>query len=293
MNNPNLLHSSSKASYDSDLSLKFAWRLVALFQACLLFPLSAHAMDIQFEQEIQQGAMLYGTTDAKSIRWGERVIDVDDKGRFVFGLGRDASPELKLTLTDADSKIEQVSFAVRQREYDTQSIEGVASKYVSPPDEVIRRIQNDTAQVKAARAVYSASRFNYLEDFQMPAEGRISGIYGSQRIFNGVPKRPHYGLDIAAPSGTPVLAPVSGVVTLVHEDMYYSGGTLIVDHGRGISSTFIHLSKLHVKVGDEIEKGQVIAEVGSSGRSTGPHLDWRINWFDQRLDPELVLPERD
>ena len=125
--------------------------------------------------------------------------------------------------------------------------------------------------------------------FQWPTEGIITGVYGSRRFYNGKAGRPHYGIDIAAPQGSHVVAPASGTITLVHDNMYFSGGTIIMDHGHGISSTFIHLHKSHVKVGDKVEQGQLLAEIGSTGRSTGPHLDWRMNWFDQRLDPQLLV----
>jgi murein DD-endopeptidase MepM/ murein hydrolase activator NlpD len=126
--------------------------------------------------------------------------------------------------------------------------------------------------------------------FIWPVTGRISGVYGSQRILNGKPKRPHYGVDIAAPTGTPVKAPADGVVSLVHNDMFYSGGTLIVDHGHGLSTTYMHLHKILVKKGQRVKQGDVIAQVGATGRVTGPHLHWGMNWFDTRLDPSLLVP---
>ena len=129
----------------------------------------------------------------------------------------------------------------------------------------------------------------FAEVFQWPLIGPISGVYGSQRFYNGVAGSPHFGVDIARPTGSQVSAPASGVVTLVHPDMFYSGGTLIIDHGHGISSTFIHLSEILVKEGDAIHQGQVIAKVGQTGRATGPHLDWRMNWFEERLDPQLLM----
>ena len=257
------------------------------------FSMPLFAFEIKLQQELQQGALVYGRTDADALEVLGRKVDVDAQGRFVFGLGRDAKPELSIVLMGPDGQSETKTMNVRQRRYETESIEGVEQKYVSPPAEVLERIRSDTAQVKKARETDSSNRYDYLDAFIWPAEGRISGVYGSQRIFNGVPKRPHYGIDIAAPTGAPVISPIAGKVILAHPDMYYSGGTLILDHGRGVSSTFIHLSRIHVKEGDEIEKGQQVGEVGASGRATGPHLDWRINWFQHRLDPQLVLPSRE
>ncbi|HKX54787.1 MAG TPA: M23 family metallopeptidase, partial [Xanthomonadales bacterium] len=132
-------------------------------------------------------------------------------------------------------------------------------------------------------------RTDYLQGFDWPAAGRISGVYGSQRILNGEPGRPHYGLDIAAPSGHPVYAPAAGIITLTHRDMYFSGGTLIVDHGQGLSSTFLHLSEILVETGDAVQQGDLIARIGATGRASGPHLDWRMNWLDRRVDPQLLV----
>ena len=263
------------------------------FVALFISPMSAMALEIKFDQKLIQGALLTGQTDAKFIEVLGKTVAVDGQGRFVFGLARDTSPSLELSLVSVSGERRSLAFDVEQRQYDIQSIDGIASKYVSPPKEVLKRISDDAKQVRAARRINNPSRYDYLGNAEMPAQGRISGVYGSQRIFNGVPKRPHFGLDIAAPTGTPVNAPLSGVVTLVHDDMYYSGGTLIIDHGRGVSSTFIHLSRIDVKPGDEVTQGQLIGAIGASGRATGPHLDWRINWFDQRLDPELLLQEQD
>jgi len=179
-------------------------------------------------------------------------------------------------------------FDVARRSYDVQRIDGVPERTVTPPAEVLARIRREQALVDRARAPVSA-RQDFLSGFARPLEGPITGVYGSARIYNGVPKNPHYGLDIAAPSGTLVRAPAAGVVRLAQPDLYFSGGTLIVDHGQGLTSTFIHLSALLVAEGDELARGEPIARVGATGRATGPHLDWRMNWQDVRIDPALVL----
>lgn len=263
--------------------------LISLFLILNFFrPIFVQATDIQFVTELEQGALIAGITSASSLRIFNRKIDVDAEGRFVFGVGRDAPASINVFMVNAEGEEKRMSFPVRQREYKLQRIEGVEDKYVNPPEAVLQRIRNDTVLIKQARAK-TTDATDYLTMWLMPAKGPISGVYGSQRIFNGVPKRPHYGLDIAGPVGTPVNAPASGVVRLAEPDMYYSGGTLIVDHGRGISSTFIHLSKILVSAGDRIEQGDLIAEIGATGRVTGPHLDWRVNWFEQRLDPQQIL----
>lgn len=175
-----------------------------------------------------------------------------------------------------------------KREYKIQSITGVPQKTVTPSEDKLDRIRKETALIKQARTTDS-DLTHFLTEFIAPINAPITGVFGSQRIYNGIPKRPHYGIDYAAPKGAPIYAPADAVVSLVHDDMYYSGGTLIVDHGYGVSSTFIRLSKIDVEVGQTITQGQKIAEVGSGGRSTGPHLDWRVNWYQERVDPLLVL----
>ena len=268
----------------------FEWRLVKnCIGFCALFfvgPL-AHGFELEIEGDLTQGSLVQGRTDAEVVDIFDQKVRVDADGRFVFGLGRDAAKTLVLTLHKGEVR-EEKTLSVHARHYNIQKITGVEDKYVNPPQAVLARIIRDVAEVKKARAINRDSD-EFRTQFQMPAKGPITGVYGSQRIFNGVPKRPHYGLDIAGPVGTEVRAPAAGLVTLAEPDMYYSGGTLIVDHGQGVSSTFIHLSKILVKVGDYVGQGQVIARIGQSGRATGPHLDWRVNWFDQRLDPELVL----
>ncbi|MFC4699169.1 M23 family metallopeptidase [Glaciecola siphonariae] len=240
--------------------------------------------------EMTQGSLIRGKTQPNTSVWlnGES-LDVSSDGHFVFGFGRDAN--LSHTLEwEFMGKKASLPLTLAQREYNIDRIEGVEQKYVSPPDEVLARIRQDNRKIAKARAV-SSNLQDFLDDFIIPAKGRISGVYGSQRVFNGQPKRPHFGLDVANSVGTPVIAPAGGVISLADDDMYYSGGTLIMDHGFGVSSTFIHLSKIHVVEGQRVEKGELIAEIGATGRVTGPHLDWRINWYKERLDPALLLRE--
>lgn len=241
----------------------------------------------------QQGNLVVAKTfPLSTVHVNERLVNVDKQGRFVFGIGRDDTDAVVITIKQPDTTSITRSFPIESRSYDTQKITGVDQKYVSPPEAVLQRIQQDNRQVKQARAKSSASPIFFDSGFIWPADGPITGVYGSQRIFNGVPKRPHFGLDIAGPVGAKVVAPASGIVMLAHNDMYYSGGTLIIDHGFGISSTFIHLSDIHVTVGQKVQQGELIANIGATGRVTGPHLDWRINWYNQRLDPQLLLPAR-
>lgn len=237
----------------------------------------------------QQGGLLFGEVPPGSlVKVDERTVRVSPEGRFVFGLDRDATGQINVNVTTPSGETITRAYPVSKREYRIQRIEGVEQKHVTPPAEVLERIAREAALVREARA-FDDPRTDFLQDFQWPLIGPITGVYGSQRVYNGVPKSPHYGLDIAGPVGAKVVAPAAGVITLAEPDLYYSGGTIILDHGHGLSSTFIHLSKVLVKDGDRVEQGQVLGEVGATGRATGPHLDWRINWFEQRVDPALLM----
>ena len=244
----------------------------------------------QLQGEFTQGGLIRGKTLANShIALDDKVIRATPDGHFAFGFGRDASLTSTITITPPSGKASSRTLKIQPRDYKLQKVNGVPQKTVTPPKSVLGRIKKETRLVKTARKTDSDAT-DFLSTFQWPLIGPITGVYGSQRVYNGTPKRPHYGLDIAAPVGTVVRAPTDVTVTLAHQNMYYSGGTLIMDHGYGISSTFIHLDEVLVKVGDKIKKGDVVAKVGSKGRSTGPHLDWRINWFGVRLDPALIMP---
>jgi len=237
----------------------------------------------------QQGGTLFGSvTPGYSLQLDGRKVRTTSTGEFVFGLGADAPRQVTLILTDPQGRSEKRTYEVKQRQYQVQRVNGVEQKHVTPPPELLARIERENELTRKARLL-DDDRTDFLQDFIWPLSGPITGVYGSRRGFNGPPRSPHYGLDIAAPTGTKVVAPAAGVVTLAEDDLFYSGGTLILDHGYGLSSTFIHLSKILVAVGDRIEQGQAIAEVGATGRVTGPHLDWRMNWFDVRLDPALLM----
>jgi murein DD-endopeptidase MepM/ murein hydrolase activator NlpD len=240
--------------------------------------------------EFTQGSIVRGKTETGSMLWlNDREIAVSKEGWFVIGFGRDAKSKQQLRWQYINGEKGTLALTVKTRQYNIQRIEGVPQSRVTPNPDRLARIKQETGQVKAARKQYFEALY-FNERFELPIkDARITGVYGSQRVYNGVPKRPHYGIDYAAPTGTSVTAPAGGIVTLAHKDMYYSGGTLILDHGHRLSSSFLHLSKLLVAVGDTVQKGQKIAEVGSGGRSTGPHLDWRMNWKGERVDPLTIL----
>ncbi len=238
-----------------------------------------------YSGNLQQGGFIKGHFEqCISYELNDIVGRCDESGRYVLGFGRDAKLKQVVTFTFGGGKTIDKQFNLLSREYKVQRIEGVAKKMVSPAASSLARIKKDNVAIAKARQVDS-DLTGFSQSFIWPAQGRISGVYGSQRVFNGVPKRPHFGLDVAGKTGTPVIAPADGIVSLAVEDMYYSGGTLLLDHGYGLSSTFIHLSALEVPLGAKVKQGQLIGRIGATGRVTGPHLDWRINWFSERLDP--------
>lgn len=263
--------------------------LVAIILVCLAAAVKLQASPMTLQGSLQQGSLLLGTVEMGSTAfYRDQVLPVTASGQFLLGLGRDAPSSIELRIVDAEGLQTVQKFAVAKREYRIQRVNGVPAKTVNPPAADLARIRNDSALVKSARREITA-REDFLDGFQIPLDGPITGVYGSQRVYNGVPKNPHYGVDYAAPTGTQVLSPAAGIVRLAHLDMFYSGGTLIVDHGHGLSSSFLHLSDILVAEGSRVSRGQPIAKVGATGRATGPHLDWRMNWHSERIDPQLVL----
>ena len=236
-----------------------------------------------------QGGLVKGKIDSNiSVRFKERLLRKTSKGFFVIGFGRDHPKIANLSIKINQNWISK-TLNIKKRIYKTQMINGLEKKMVTPPKSFYDRIIRENKAIKNIRNLDSDIDFIFQE-FNWPAKGIISGVFGSQRILNGKPKRPHYGIDIAAKKGTSVLAPTESIVRMAEKDLYYTGGTIMLDHGHGVTSVYSHLSLLNVNVGDKVKKGQKIGEIGSTGRSTGPHLDWRINWFLQRLDPALLVP---
>ena len=250
----------------------------------------ARAAELGLEGDFLQGGLIFGQAapGAEVTLDGRRVL-VTGAGSFIFGFGRDAPQGAVLEVAWPDGKVEMRHLVVAKRSYRIQRIDGLPPKIVTPPETVLARIRAENGRIAAARAVDRAEPL-YESGFVWPAVGPISGVFGSQRVLNGEPKRPHFGVDIAAPAGTPVTAPADGVVAIAEADMYYTGGTVLIDHGHGLTSVYSHLEEVRVKAGARLRQGDVIGSVGATGRVTGPHLDWRINWFDQRLDPALLVP---
>lgn len=263
---------------------------VALLSTFLLASANAKTVnDIKLAGEIKQGGLVVGKAPKNStVTLNGKPLKVSANGEYAFGFSRDDNTEYTLIVSSANGDTQRKIFTPKSRTYKEQRIEGIKKSIMQPNPKAIERSRKDSKQVKAARKT-SSDLTHFARGFIAPIDGTITGVYGSRRVYNGVPKRPHYGLDYTGKIGDPVKAPASGKVLLWVPDMFYSGGTMIIDHGHGVSSTFLHLSASSVNEGDYVEQGQVVASVGKSGRATGPHLDWRINWFDVKIDPALVL----
>jgi len=217
-----------------------------------------------------------------------KFVHIGDDGVAVFGASRDEQGPMVISIVEPDGHEASARITITPRDWPIERINGVPPATVNPPPELAARIEHEQAAVTAARN-RDDDREDFLSGFVWPVQGRISGRFGNQRIYNGDPKAPHSGMDIAVPQGTPVRAPAAGIVTFAQPDLYLTGGTILLDHGFGLSSNFLHLSKLEVHVGQHVSQGQIIALSGMTGRATGPHLHWGFNWFGVRLDP-LLLP---
>tara|TARA_B100000686_G_C16623871_1_gene880721 strand:+ start:240 stop:1031 length:792 start_codon:yes stop_codon:yes gene_type:complete len=249
---------------------------------------STNTFAIEFDGKFIQGHFIIGKTEPKSkIIIDKTEVKVSEDGYFVFGIDRDRKFDVLVTKIKDGNK-EKIIKRVFKRKYKIQRIDGLPENKVTPPEEVYKRIKKENYRIGEARAINSNLSF-FKDKFIMPVKGIITGVYGSQRILNGKPRWPHYGIDIAAKQGTMIKSSGSGIVTMAEDDLYYTGGTIIMDHGHGISTIYSHLENVLVSVGDKINQGDIIGTVGSTGRSTGPHLDFRINWFQTRLDPMSIL----
>ena len=261
---------------------KFSYFILILF-------LTKGASAVEFQGQFIQGHFIIGKTESGTkVLIDKKEVRTSDDGYFVFGIGRDRKYDVVITL-NKDGNKQKIVKKVLKRKYNIQRIDGLPEEQVTPPEEVYVRINKENKLIGDAKAIDSNLTY-FKNKFIVPIENTIiSGVYGSQRILNGKPKWPHYGLDFAADEGTTIKAMLDGIVTLAEPDLYYTGGTLMFDHGHGISTIYLHMQKLLVKKGQKIKQEDIIGTVGSTGRATGPHLDIRLNWFRTRLDPETAL----
>lgn len=262
-------------------------RLVAAL-ALAIWATPCVAGTLNLEGAFTQGGLVRGKTEAgATVKLDGRAVRVAPDGSFVLGFGRDAPAAATLDVAFADGRHEHRSLAIALREYDVQRIDGLPSQQVTPDAAMEERVKREAALIAEARKKDSDLLF-FEAPLRWPALGPISGVYGSQRILNGEPRAPHMGVDIAAPRGTPVMAAAAGTVTLAERDLFFTGGTIIIDHGYGLATTYQHMDRVEVTVGQHVEAGTSIGAVGATGRVTGPHLHWSLNWYEVRLDPILA-----
>lgn len=255
-----------------------------------ILAVSACAPTLTLKGQAVQGGLIVGRTEPGArVTLDGRPLRVASDGLFVLGFGRDQPRMAELIVQHGDDR-KRRRVKVRQRQYDIQRIDGLAEEMVTPPAEVLSRLKAEAEAVALARSTDTDARW-FLNKLMRPTVGPVSGVFGSQRILNGEPRPPHYGIDFAAPEGAPVYEVAGGRVAFVGE-LYLSGNTVIVDHGFGVSSSYLHLQSVAVRPGDVIEQGALIGTVGATGRATAPHLHWGVNWFDVRLDPALLLSRR-
>ena len=248
------------------------------------------AAAIELDGHLTQGGLAFGRTDAGSrVTLDGKSMPIAGDGRFMLGFGRDQAPHATLAIAHPDGKTETQDLAIIQRKFDIQRIDNLPTNQVEPSKEELKRIKAEQVRINAARARDSDLPFAF-EGFDWPALGPISGVYGSQRILNGQPRSPHFGVDVAAPLGTPLKAPAGGIVSLADADLFFTGGTVIIDHGHGLASLFGHMQKVAVKEGDSLAKGGYVGDLGRTGRATGPHLHWGMYLFSTPIDPQLLVP---
>ena len=268
---------------------RFCSRLLAAVPLLIAaFAVPSWAGTLSLEGSVEQGGLVRGKTDpGAAVTLDGRALRVAPDGSFIFGFGREAPSTAALDVAFPDGSREHRDLAVQARHYDVQRIDGLPEQQVTPDAATRERIKREGVVIAAARAADSNLLF-FEAPLVWPAQGPISGVYGSQRILNGEPRAPHMGVDIAAPRGSPIVAAAGGTVTLAERDLFYTGGTVIIDHGYGLATTYQHMDRVDVTVGQHVAAGERIGTVGATGRVTGPHLHWSLNWYEVRLDPMLA-----
>lgn len=264
-------------------------RLLVVFVTVVLSCATASAESIQLSGRLEQGGIVFGTVDpGTQITVDGRAVSVSDRGRFIFGLDRNAKSSSTLVVSYADGGETTQVISVAPRDWLVERVDGLPQNTVTPNPKTVKRIQAEGGMIVAARNRTESVPF-FETGFLQPAQGRISGVFGSQRILNGQPRSPHSGLDIAAPTGTPIIATADGIVSLVHDGMVLTGKTVMIDHGFGLDSVYIHMSEIKVEQGQAVRQGDPIGAIGMTGRTNGPHLHFGISWYGAKLDPQTVL----
>ena len=273
--------------------LKRLNRIINFFLFCIyLLFYSVYGLSFELKGNFIQGGLLFGKVSLDdTIYFNEQLIPIDKVGEFILGLGRNHPVQNKLRIVSKSGISKLKTIEIKKREYAIQKINNLNADKVTPPKEFYERIKAEIKIIKMAKSENIDYSY-YKVGFIMPAKGIITGVYGSQRILNGVPKRPHYGIDIANKEGSPIIAPSDGIVVLVEKDLYFSGATIIISHGNGLTSSLLHLKEIFVEEGSYVKKGQLVGSMGDTGRATGSHLDWRMELRGVRIDPHLLIKEK-
>jgi murein DD-endopeptidase MepM/ murein hydrolase activator NlpD len=266
--------------------------LVKVFSIFFLFSNSTLlAGEVKLSGSMIQGGLIIGwATPGAKIKLDGSSITQSEAGDFLLGFPRDAKSKFKLEISFKDGSSYGRILSIEQRVYDTQKINGLPKRKVNPNDKDLSVIRSQSKLINKSRLVSVMNPF-FKAGFVRPVIGRISGVFGSQRILNGKKKRPHYGLDLAAPEGSAVKATSDGIVVFTHNGMFFNGKTIIINHGLALRSTYIHMNSILVKNGMRVKKGQIVGTVGKTGRATGPHLHWGLHLNHIPLDPKLLLKD--
>jgi murein DD-endopeptidase MepM/ murein hydrolase activator NlpD len=256
------------------------------------FPFSSFSWALEFRlpERVFQGDMVVGKVEpVAAVFLKGKELPVSEEGYFVIGVPRLQKTDLLITAGDGKRRVSR-TVKVLAYKWKIQRISGLQERYVSPPPDALAQIKIDSRRVREVRRAKIYPIPLFMENgFIVPVEGRVSGVFGSQRILNGKPRSPHSGLDIAAPKGTPVVSPAGGIVRLAATGMYLMGNTLMIDHGLGVISIFIHLDSISARVGESVGQGEIVARIGQTGRATGPHLHWGISVGSISIDPARLL----
>lgn len=262
-----------------------------IFLFCFLLFINVFSQEISFSGEAKPASLIIAKGEyIVSASLNKQKLLVDNDGTFVFGFDRDAKGKFILRVKQKNQKEKVYTYVIEQREYEKQKL-SLPGKYVSPPKRYLKQIKRETAKMKSARVKMKGVKTAYYnEGFALPVDSvRVTAVFGGERILNGKKKKEHNGIDFGGEEGTPVYAITDGIVRLAAENFYFNGTFVLLDHGQGLSSVYLHLSKLHVKNNQQIKKGELIGEIGSTGRSTGPHLHLGVQWYNKRIDPAGLL----
>lgn len=268
--------------------------MIRFFFILIVFSLNIFPQQVRLKGEYLPGSIVIGKAEKqlKSVTLNNEVLRFDSSGNFIFGFDRDDKGKYELKIIYSDGTHEEIGFKLKKRKYNIQRIDDIDRNYVTPPENELERIERESRIIKKVKSkIGDVKETFYTDGIEKPVQGgRITGVFGSQRIFRDVKKSPHNGVDIAKPKGTPVSSMAGGKVVLTGDNYYYSGNLVIIDHGQGLMSMYLHMSKILVKEGQIVHKGEKIGEIGTTGRSTGPHLHWAVQWYSKRIDP-MGLPD--